>query len=288
MDYIVIIPAFNEADNIGHTLDGLVAQTLRPQEVLVVNDGSTDDTPQIIDQYHDQYPWIRRVDSRAEARHQPGAKIVRAFYQGFHQIQAAYDVVVKLDADLGLPPDYFERVAALFAQDAKIGIAGGVNVVQRNGEWVYEDFADKDHVKGAFKAYRKACFEDIGGLRASVGWDSVDELLARYHGWKIQTDQDLWIKHFRPRGKTTGVTRVMRKMGRAMYRMRYGWWVTLFSALKAGLRNQPYGITAWAVLQGYWQAQRAGDAFIVDAKEGAFIRQYRWERMKGKLFGKKG
>ncbi|MEN0005554.1 MAG: glycosyltransferase family A protein [Bacteroidota bacterium] len=284
MKYIVIIPAFNEAENIGHTLDGMVAQTLLPQQVLVINDGSTDATPQLIDQYHQQHPWIKRIDSDAEAKHQPGAKIVRAFYQGFNNIkQHNYDFIVKLDADLGLPPDYFERVAQLFQANPKVGIAGGVNVVQRNGEWVYEDFADKDHVKGAFKAYRKACFEAIGGLRESVGWDSVDELLARYHGWEVQTDQDLWIKHFRPRGKTTGVSRVMRKMGRAMYRMRYGWWITFLSALKAGLRNQPYGITTLAVMQGFAEAKKAGDAFIVNEAEGAFIRKYRWERMKGKL-----
>lgn len=283
LSYIIIIPAFNESANIGHTLDCLIAQSLQPKEVLVVNDGSTDETPQIIDEYHSRHTWIRRVDTDAAARHQPGAKIVRAFYKGFESITQDYDFVVKLDADLGLPSDYFERVARLFEQNPKVGIAGGVNVVEQNGAWVYEDFADKDHVKGAFKAYRKACFEAIGGLRESVGWDTVDELLARFHGWEIETDQELWIKHFRPRGKTTGVSKVMHKMGRAMYRMRYGWWITFLSALKAGTKNKPYGTTALAVLKGYQEGSRAGDAFIVTAEEGAFIRQYRWSRMLEKL-----
>jgi glycosyltransferase involved in cell wall biosynthesis len=287
MQYIIIMPAYNEERHIGVTLESLTRQTHLPRQLIVVNDGSSDRTGEIARKYAARHAWINVVDHPAAPRHSPGAKVVRAFYFGYGQIptDARYEFIVKLDADLELPPHYFERVAEMFAEDPLLGIAGGISLVEKKGEWVYEAFADKDHVRGPYKSYRRACFEAIGGLRPSVGWDSADEMLAIYHGWHTRTDTRLTVKHFRPTGAETGALKVKVKMGWAWYRMRYGFFVALVSAAKSGLLNKPYLLTGLAGMAGWLQAWLRGDEFIVSPEEGRFIRRYRRGRMLGKLRG---
>ena len=286
MEYLIVMPAYNEAEYIGRTINSIAKQSLLPKQLIVVNDGSTDRTGEVVEEYAQQYPWIRLVNHDKKEGHAGGAKVIRAFYIGYDTIDIDYDILVKLDADLELDNIYFEKIVSYFKADPKLGIAGGTIVVQENGEWVYENFSDQDHVKGAYKAYRRACFEQMGGLRRSQGWDTVDELLAFYHGWTNKVDESLKVKHYRPMGTETGSVKVRAKIGHGMYRMRYGFWITLISAGKAGYLNKPYIVTGLAVLVGWFQAWWNRDDFIVNEAEGKFIRQFRWERMKGKILSK--
>ncbi|MCR9101806.1 MAG: glycosyltransferase family 2 protein [bacterium] len=283
MKYVIVMPAYNEEGFIGRAIESIAAQTLIPQRLVIVNDGSTDRTREIVEGYQETYPWIQLVNNDKKEQRAAGSKVVRAFYLGYQQIQDAYDFLVKLDADLTLPNHYFERMAAMFQADPRLGIAGGTIAIEENGEWVYENFSDVDHVKGAFKSYRRACFEQIGGLRASIGWDTADELLARFHGWGIQVDPELQVRHYRVLGAETGSVKIRVKVGNGMYRLRYGFFITLISAIKAGYLNKPYGITGLAVLWGWAQSFLNRDDFIVTAEEGRFIRQFRKDRMRAKL-----
>jgi glycosyltransferase involved in cell wall biosynthesis len=277
------MPAYNEEGFIGRAIESIAAQTLIPQRLVIVNDGSTDRTRAIVEGYQETYPWIQLVNNDKKEQRAAGSKVVRAFCLGYQQIQDAYDFLVKLDADLTLPNHYFERMAAMFQADPRLGIAGGTIAIEENGEWVYENFSDVDHVKGAFKSYRRACFEQIGGLRASIGWDTADELLARFHGWGIQVDPELQVRHYRVLGAETGSVKIRVKVGNGMYRLRYGFFITLISAIKAGYLNKPYGITGLAVLWGWAQSFLNRDDFIVTAEEGRFIRRFRKDRMRAKL-----
>ncbi len=283
MKYVIVMPAYNEEGFIGRAIESIAAQTLIPQRLVIVNDGSTDRTRAFVEGYQETYPWIQLVNNDKKEQRAAGSKVVRAFYLGYQQIQDAYDFLVKLDADLTLPNHYFERMAAMFQADPRLGIAGGTIAIEENGEWVYENFSDVDHVKGAFKSYRRACFEQIGGLRASIGWDTADELLARFHGWGIQVDPELQVRHYRVLGAETGSVKIRVKVGNGMYRLRYGFFITLISAIKAGYLNKPYGITGLAVLWGWAQSFLNRDDFIVTAEEGRFIRQFRKDRMRAKL-----
>ncbi|GJM36040.1 MAG: glycosyl transferase family 2 [Saprospiraceae bacterium] len=283
--YIVIIPAYNEEGFIGRTIETITQQSLLPQELIIVNDGSTDGTAAIVKQYQTQYPWIRLVTNDKKEPYASGSKVVKAFYLGYHTIQQDYDFLVKFDADLEVPPNYFAKMAEIFEQYPKTGIAGGTIVMEKEGEWVYENFSDIDHVKGAYKSYRKACFEDIGGLKHSIGWDTADELLARFNGWEIKVDINLQVKHHRPLGTETGSLKIRRRIGNGMYRLRYGFWITLISAVKAGYLTKPYGLTGLAVLIGWIQSWLKQEKYIVSKEEGQFIRQFRKQRMKGKLLG---
>ncbi len=285
MNYVVIIPARNEEEHIGRLLHSLAGQSLLPCEVVVVDDGSTDGTAEVVLAFAKSHPWLSLYHRTGQAARAIGAKVVRAFTEGYQQIRAEHEFLVKLDADLSLPADYFATLAGHFQRNPRLGIAGGTIAVERNGQWVYENFSDEDHVKGAFKAYRKACYEAIGGLRPSIGWDTADELLARYHGWEVMVDPALQVRHHRPLGTETGSLRTRFLVGRGMYRLRYGFVITLISAAKAGYLNRPYLLTGLAVLLGWCYALFAQDAFMVSPQEGQFIRKWRWKRMWGKVRG---
>ncbi len=286
MKYVVVVPARNEEKHIERLLHALASQTMLPHKAVIVDDGSTDQTAELVLAFAKHHPWLEllRIDKK-QAR-AIGAKVVMAFQQGYARVKTEHEFLVKLDADLELPPNYFKRIAEHFSNNPKLGIAGGTILVKKNGSWVYENFSDKDHVKGAFKAYRKACYEDIGGLRPSIGWDTADELLARYHGWEVLVDPELHVRHHRPLGTETGSLRTRFLIGKGMYRLRYGFPITLISAIKAGYLNRPYGLTGLAVLCGWLVALFQRDQPIVNKDEGKFIRQWRWKRMKEKLLGR--
>ena len=284
MKYLIIIPAYNEENFIGRIIESIIQQSLLPQTLLIVNDGSTDNTSKIVQDYAQKHPWIKLVNHQKKEGHAAGAKVVRAFYVGYNSLsEHDYDFLVKLDADLEISADYFEKIAQIFEENPKVGIAGGTILLEKNGQWVYENFSDRDHVKGAFKAYRKECFEAIGGLRFSIGWDTADELLSRYHGWEIKVDPSLEVKHYRELGTETGSIKIREKVGLGMYRLRYKFWITLISAIKGGYLNRPYGLTGLAILVGFFKGWIKKDQFMVTEEEGKFIREFRLNRMKKKL-----
>jgi glycosyltransferase involved in cell wall biosynthesis len=284
MRYVVIIPAYNEEHFLPATVDALLAQHLRPVELVIVDDGSSDNTAGIIEAYARQHTWIRGVHVGGDKGYAGGAKIVAAFYRGYEALATQeYDFLVKLDADIVLEANYFERVAAIFTDNPQVGLAGGMLLTEKNGEWVYENIADRDHVKGAFKAWRKAAFEAMGQLRPTIGWDTADEMLIQYHGWDVKVDESLPVRHFRPLGTKTGFIKIRVRIGYGFYRLRYGFFISLVSAIKAGMRSRPYVLSGLATLYGYMEAWWRGDAFAVSEDEGRFIRQYRWQRMRAKL-----
>lgn len=286
MKYCVVIAAHNEADFLPLTLDSLKAQQLLPEAVVVVNDNSTDLTGEIALAYAPYFKSYRVINRKSEAAHLPGSKVVRAFQAGFDQLEAEWDFIVKLDADLILPPHYFSRIAEIFQTQPEAGMAGGFAWEENNGQWELNHPMEKDHVRGAFKAYRKSCFEDIGGLRPAMGWDTVDELLARFHGYKIITDPDLKVKHLRPTGASyTKKARLLQ--GKAMYTMRYGLLITVVASLKMALaQGKPAAL--FYNLQGFYEAGKEKAPFLVNEEEGLFIRNYRLKNIRRKLLGPLG
>lgn len=281
MKYYVIIPAHNEATFIKHTLDSMVNQTLLPNRLLVVNDNSTDLTPEIIKEYTHTYPWIELINRESSSLHLPGKKVIQAFNQGLEYLDDAYDFIVKLDADLILPSDYFETIAKAFQADSSLGMAGGYAYIEKNGQWIIEDLKDKDHIRGVFKAYRKDCFKEIGGLKPEMGWDTVDELLSLYYGWKIKSIPELKVKHLKPTGSTYD-KEARFNQGQSFYTLQYGFAITLIAALKlASKKKRPLLFIDY--IRGYLKAKQEKKPFLVTPDQGKFIRNYRWNRMKSKI-----
>jgi glycosyltransferase involved in cell wall biosynthesis len=282
MQYYLIIPAHNEAQNIALTLQSIEAQTVLPKKIVVVNDHSTDETEIIVESFLSHNPNLILVNNFSDSEHQPGSKVIRAFQKGLETLDENYDFIVKLDADLILPPNYFETIIAHFNSDAKIGMAGGFAYIEKNSTWILENLTDKDHIRGAFKAYRKACFQQIGGLKPAMGWDTVDELLAKFYGWKIKTDETLKVKHLKPTGANYNKTARF-KQGEAFYALGYGFWITAIASAKlAMMKKKPLLFLDY--IRGFWKAKFSNKPLLVTEEQAKFIRQYRWAKMKGKIF----
>lgn len=277
LKYSIVIPARNEEKHIGNAMDSIIRQTMPPAEVIVVNDNSTDNTLSILERYADEFPFIKVVSTGEKTdAHEPGSKIINAFYKGFAKLTSEWDIISKLDADVVLPENYFETISDAFQNDPQTGIAGGIIVVQNEGEWVRE-VRYKDKVRGAIKSYSKECFEKIGGLKRSIGWDTVDGILANYHGFRNTVIPELEVKLQRPTAKK--YQKILgQKTGQAYYRMRYGIPISFVSAAKASNRRKSISLFI-DISRGYLTSALKSDKRIVSKEEGKYIRKYRWRGM---------
>lgn len=281
MNIYIVIPAHNEEDYIALMLESLALQTTLPKKVIVVNDNSTDHTQKIINSFLPDNPWLKTIEIQSSTKHVPGSKVIQAFYKGLETLDDDYDIICKFDADIILPNNYLEALISIFKSDEKVGIAGGLAYINKNDQWIYEAVASKNHVRGPFKAYRKQCFKEIGGLKRSIGWDTVDVLLAKYHGWTIKTNELLQVKHLKPTGLSyTKSSRFLQ--GEAFYKMRYGLAITLISALKKGIKKRSI-LSFTNDLKGFFTAKNKKLDFLVTQEEGKFIRKLRWKGILDKL-----
>ena len=282
MNYYIVIPAHNEEAFISLTLQSLISQTHLPSKVVVVNDNSTDKTAEIVLAFAKDNPFISLVEKKSSAVHLPGSKVIQAFQKGFETVDDNYDIIVKLDADLILPDNYFETIVQHFEQNPTTGMAGGFAYIEKNGDWILENLTDKDHIRGAFKAYRKACFKQMGGLKAAMGWDTVDELLSKFYGWKVVTDTSLIVKHLKPTGANYNKT-ARYKQGEAFYTLGYGFIITAIASAKlAFMKKKP--LLFFDYIRGFLKAKSAKTPLLVTQVQAKFIRDYRIEKMKEKLF----
>ncbi|PZX91882.1 glycosyltransferase family 2 protein [Flavobacterium aquariorum] len=282
MKYYIVIPTYNEEALIALTLQSLVSQTVLPKKIVVVNDNSTDKTAEIVLAFAKDNPFITLVNKTSSAVHLPGSKVIQAFQKGLETLDEDYDLMVKIDADLIFPSNYFETIIKHFQSDSAIGMAGGFCYIEKNGNWVLENLTDKDHIRGALKAYRKETFQQIGGLKPAMGWDTVDELLCKFYNWKVVTDSSLHVKHLKPTGANYSKT-ARYKQGEAFYTLGYGFWITAIASVKlAMMKKKPLLFLDY--IKGFWKAKNAKTPLLVTQEQARFIRNYRLQKMKQKLF----
>ena len=280
MRFYIVIPAHNEEDFLGKTLESLKQQSLQAARIVVVNDNSDDSTAEIIDQYKNKIPYLTSIHLESSTDHKPGSKVVKAFNAGLNSLDSNYDVICKFDADLIFPRDYLKTLSETFKSNEKIGMVGGFCYISKDGTLKLEGITSKDHIRGALKAYRKECFEDIGGLRTSMGWDTVDELLARFHNWAVVLHPKLKVEHLKPTAhrykKDLGI-----RQGKAFRKLRYGFLLTFIAGLKIA-RSKSSLAFFFDCMRGYFSKI---DAYLVNPEEGKFIRKYRWRGIRSKLLG---
>jgi hypothetical protein len=161
-------------------------------------------------------------------------------------------------------------------------MVGGFAYIEKNGNWILENLTDKDHIRGAFKAYRKECFLQIGNLKPAMGWDTVDELLCKFYGWKIVTDENLKVRHLKPTGANYDKN-ARYKQGEAFYTLGYGFLITAIASVKLALmKKKP--LLFFDYIRGFWKAKMAKTPLLVTNEQAKFIRKYRLQKMKEKLF----
>jgi poly-beta-1,6-N-acetyl-D-glucosamine synthase len=199
--YVLVTPARNEAQFIESTLKSVVAQTIRPLRWVIVSDGSTDGTDEIVIRYAVAHEWIQllRMPERTE-RHFAGK--VFAFRAGKTRVDdLPYDVIASLDADITFEPDYFAFLLEKFAVDSSLGVVG-TPYVEKTGESFDYKFTSIDHVSGACQVFRRECYEGIGGyVPVKVGTiDCIAVITARMKGWKTRTFTEKVSQHHRKVG----------------------------------------------------------------------------------------
>jgi len=290
MNILVIIPAFNEEESIGATLESLCQQSYLPSQILVVDDHSTDRTAEEVLRLARKYACVNLLQHEQKTDAGPGAPVVRAFNAGIESINVEqYDLICKYDADLVFPKDYFERIADFLSRkrkhnehtkrESQTGMIGGVCTIKEDGKWGVEGKLNKDHLRGALKAYTRECFLTIGGLRESIGWDTLDELLARYHDFEVEVISELEVKHLRPTGANYASDRYV-KQGEAFYKLGYDLSLVTLTAAKLAPRHTAQYI------KGYRQAKKQRLKKLVTQEQAKFIRKYRWQGIRRKLLGR--
>ena len=296
MKFLIIIPAHNEEKNISYCLKSLENQTFQDFKVVVVNDGSTDKTQQKAEMFV-QEPLSQSqflVYNLAESEHQPGAKVVRTFNKGIEsQHLDHFDIICKFDADIIFPSNYLAEVAKIYEEHPKAGMVSGLVRVKKSvldyslafdfedekTKWIFENISSKNHVRGPIKSYRKECFEAIGGLRPVLGWDNIDSMLAKMHGFEVMTIKNLWVKHIRPTAykykKQKG-----EKLGEYFYNIGLNTPLTLISAAKVGFKDRSFSEFR-SIMKSYFSQTQPLE---LSQPEIAFIRKLRWKEMWNKIF----
>ena len=276
----IIIPAHNEGDILAQTLDSLLGQTLPAHSIVVIDDNSTDHTAVILADYCKRFPQVKTLYRSSSVQRLPGAKIVQAFNAGLPLV-GEVDIICKYDADLIFPPNYLETLQAYYFQNSQLGMCGGICSIEKDGKWLKESLTNKNHLRGALKSYRKECFEAIGGLKEAMGWDTVDELLAQYHGWELLVVEDLVVKHLRPTASRYN-PQVQYMQGGMFYRLRYGGVLSFLASAKLAYKKRSLRLF-WDYMKGYFKAKKEKQPFLITSEEGKWIRAYRWRYIKRKF-----
>ena len=205
LKYVLITPARNEEALLEKTIRSVIGQSILPLKWIIVSDGSTDRTDEIVKQYAKNFDWIELVRMPERADRQFAAK-AHAFNAGYERLVGSnYDIIGNLDADITFDTEYLEFLLGKFADDARLGVAGTPFVedaANPNGHSYKHQFANLKHVSGACQLFRKKCFEETGGYipvkGGAIDWIAVTT--ARMRGWKTQTFTDKYCLHHRQLG----------------------------------------------------------------------------------------
>lgn len=280
----VISPVRDEARFIRHTLDAMLAQTVRPQEWLFVDDGSTDDTRAIIDSYAQLHDWIRVVSREDRGFRQLGSGVVAAFNYGRERLQFAdYRYIAKLDGDMSFSPRYLEVMLANLDRDPRLAAVSG-KVFRPEGARLIEEYMIDEMVAGQFKLYKRPAFEEIGGFTQTILWDGIDIHRCRMKGYSTKSfhHADAKLIHHRLMGSSdASVYKGRARLGRGIWFMGYHPLYAIASSVFR-MRERPYVIGGLIMIASYLYAAITREPQFEDRE---FIRDLRrWQL--GKLFGR--
>ena len=277
--YVVVTPVKDERAFVERTLDSVCKQTARPECWVIVDDGSTDGTREILEHFAAAHPWIRLARVEGGGPRQTGSRVIQNFQTGYELIRGeAFDFVVKLDCDLDIPPDYFEKLLHKFHQNPTLGIASGIYLEQREGEWVPISMPSY-HAAGAMKMVRAECYRDIGGFVASPGWDAVDEIRAQVKGWKTGHFSDLRVLHLKDEGSGVGFRRMSAMSGEIHYLTGGGPLFFFVKAFHRLLFGRPLVVGSIAMIVAYLKCVVRRPSKLVNAEEAKYYRRMLNRRM---------
>ena len=278
MKILVIVPVFNEEKNIEKCINSLLKQTVKVEQITIVNDNSNDLTESIIQksfESNDTINYLKKDDSDQVPK--PGKKIIQAFRYGLLNSIKNYDLIGKFDGDLILPSDYFEKLAIEFSNNSNLGLASGVIAINKEKKWIVENMYDKNHVRGGIKLYTKKAFNKIDGLIDSIGWDTLDEMKLLYYNYEIKVKHEIICKQMRETGKRYSNFKYFNQ-GRVMYLLGYDIILCLIGSLKFSIKEMsinPFFISFYSYMKSWFR----NDKKIVNNKLSKFVRSYRYNNI---------
>jgi biofilm PGA synthesis N-glycosyltransferase PgaC len=284
LKYALITPAWNEAAHLPALIESVVRQTIQPVRWVIVSDGSTDRTDEIVRAAAQQHPWIELLRrERDTTRHFAGkAHAVNAAYRSLAALE--FDLIGNLDADITLPSDYYEFLIARFIAIPTLGVAGTPFVEDADKPEAHSyahGFADLNHVSGACQFFRRTCFDDIGGYvpmkRGGIDWVAVTT--ARMRGWTTRTFVEKACLHHRTMGTADrSLWRARFNHGQKDYLVgAHPLWQIVRSLFQ--MRNTPVIVGGLALLAGYLTAWALRKTSPVPAELRAFHRREQMERL---------
>ena len=281
--YVLITPAHNEEASIGKTIQSVISQTLLPRRWIIVSDGSTDRTDEIVAQHAQKYPWMKFLRMPAHENRNFAAK-VQCFNAGYQKLQGeGYDIIGNLDADITFDRDYFEFLLGKFIENPELGVAG-TPFVEEGSHYDYR-FTNIEHVSGACQLFRRRCFEEIGGyvpIRGG-GIDWVAVTTARMKGWKTRTFTEKTCYHHRKMGTgENGILAASFKHGQKDYFLgNHPLWQVFRGFYQ--MTKRPYLLNGLFIILGYgWASLKEMDRPIAPELV-QFIRHEQMERLKKKV-----
>ena len=280
MRFLIIIPAHNEEDNLPFTLNSLQQQSSKDFKVVVVNDGSTDRTAEVIRKYTETDSRFETVNLQ-KSEHQPGSKVVHAFNNGLNtQMINEFDIICKFDADIILPENYLTAVETAIINHPEYGLVGGLLYIEKDGNWVYEGNSNKHHVRGPVKAYRKECFIQIGGLRETLGWDNIDSILLENLGWKEVVLPELHVKLIKVKGADYTI-RPADYYGRYFYFLGLNRFLAYIASSKEAMKSKSASFF-FDIIRSYESCRAKKLALKITKEEQKAVNYQRWRMLKKK------
>jgi len=286
--YLIISPCRNEEKFMRATLDTVCAQTVLPEKWVIVDDGSTDATPEILTEYAEKYDFISIVTRENRGHRKVGGGVIDAFYSGLSSINIDdYEYLCKLDLDLKLPSNYFELIIKKMQENPRIGNASGkpYYVDKKTGNLISEGCGDENAI-GATKFYRVKCFKQIGGFVRQVMWAGIDGHRCRMLGWTAISWDETEIRfiHLRPMGSSQkSLLTGRRRHGFGQYFMGSSFTYMTVAAAYRMLLHQPFITGGIAMWWGYVKSALTGLERLEDPEFRKFLRRYQWDcLLKGK------
>jgi glycosyltransferase involved in cell wall biosynthesis len=267
--YAVVTPARDEVANLPRLAACLAAQTVRARTWNIVDNGSADGTLELGRRLAAQHDWVHVLSLPGSSSADRGGPVVRALNAGIAALGDPPEILVNLDADISMEPDYFERLLAKFDADPSLGIASGSAFELRRGAWE-QRYVTGSTVWGASRAYRWECLQEILPFEERVAWDGVDEFKANARGWRTTAFEELPFRHHRREGERDGTAwRARRNQGNAAYYLGYRAWYLVLRALWH-MRREP---AALAMVWGYAMAALTREPRSSDPEARAYLRR---------------
>jgi glycosyltransferase involved in cell wall biosynthesis len=282
--YVIITPAFNEAAYISRTIESVLAQMVKPSLWVIVDDGSTDKTAEIINRYAAEHPWILYVRRSKDLLQSYYSSNVYAIYEGIKHLQnREYDFLAILDADISLLPDYYERILKRMNFDEKLGVASGVYMDRIGDNKFKKILNDRRSTPKALMVFRKQCYEDVGGFIAMKygGEDTCACFAARMRGWKTWSFPDVIAIHNKPvgMGHSKNILKIRFRQGVGEYFLATHPLFLLLKSLRRCIKESPVFIGGLVRIAGFMCAIFIKDKRQISEEMVKFIRKEQWYRI---------